>query len=95
MTTAVHGLFGSDLSRNWALSFMRAAFLPVLAVLVLFGWDLSGVEALQVDQRAIYERFGSPAAYSARVCTSTRPGRSVTCVRLSRRCRRSRPFRLG
>ncbi len=62
MTTAVRDLFGIDLSRSWALAFVRAAALPVAAVLAVFGWGLSGVEALNVDQRAVYERFGSPVA---------------------------------
>ncbi len=62
VTAAVRDLFGIDLSRSWAIAFMRAALAPVLAVLVLFGWALSGVEALRVDQRAVYERFGRPVA---------------------------------
>ena len=62
VTSAMQTLFGIDLGRSWALAFMRAALVPVLVVLVLFGWGLSGVEALGVDQRAIYERFGKPVA---------------------------------
>jgi regulator of protease activity HflC (stomatin/prohibitin superfamily) len=62
VTATMRDLFGIDLSRSWALAFMRAAFLPVLAALLLFGWGLSGVEALHVDQRAVYERFGKPVA---------------------------------
>ena len=54
--------FGLDLSRSWAIAFMRAALAPVLAVLVLFGWGLTGVRALRVDQRGIYERLGRPVA---------------------------------
>ncbi len=62
VAATVRDLFGIDLSRSWALAFVRAALAPVLAVLVLFGWGLSGIEALRVDQRAIYERFGRPVA---------------------------------
>ncbi len=62
VTAAMQTMFGIDLGRSWALAFMRAALVPVLAVLVLFGWGLSGVEALGVNQRAIYERFGKPVA---------------------------------
>ena len=58
----VRDWFGIDLSRSWAIAFVRAAAAPVLVVLVLFGWGLSGVEALRVDQRAIYERLGRPVA---------------------------------
>lgn len=62
VASTIRDVFGIDLSRSWALAFMHAAFLPVLAVLALFGWLLSGVDALHVDQRAIYERFGTPVA---------------------------------
>ncbi len=62
VTATVRDLFGIDLSRSWALAFVRAALAPVLGVLVLFGWALSGVEALRLDQRAVYERFGRPVA---------------------------------
>ncbi len=62
VAAAVRDLFGIDLSRSWAIAFVRAALAPVLAVLVLFGWALSGVEALRVDQRGVYERFGRPVA---------------------------------
>ena len=60
--TAMRDWLGLDLSRSWALAFMRAAAAPVLAVLVLFGWGLTGIEALRVDQRAIYQRLGRPVA---------------------------------
>ncbi len=62
VAATVRDWFGIDLSRSWAIAFVRAAAAPVLAVLVLFGWALSGVEALRVDQRAIYERLGRPVA---------------------------------
>ncbi len=62
VAATVRDWFGIDLSRSWAIAFVRAAAAPVLAVLVLFGWTLSGVEALRVDQRAIYERLGRPIA---------------------------------
>lgn len=52
--------FGIDLSRSWALAFLLRALLPVAAGLCLFGWLLTGVTALGIDQRAVYERFGSP-----------------------------------
>ena len=62
MAATVRDWFGIDLSRSWAIAFVRAALAPVLTLLVLFGWSLSGVEALRVDQRAIYERLGRPVA---------------------------------
>lgn len=58
----VRNWFGIDLSRSWALAFMRGAAAPVAAVLTLFTWSLTGVSALRLDQRAIYERLGRPVA---------------------------------
>ncbi|WP_245641468.1 SPFH domain-containing protein [Paraburkholderia bannensis] len=54
--------YGIDLRQNWALqSFAR--LLPLtLGVMVLAGWLLGGVTILGPDQRAVYERFGAPAA---------------------------------
>ncbi len=57
---AMRDLFGIDLSYSCALAFVRAALVPVTAVLALIGWALSGVEALHLDQRGVYERFGQP-----------------------------------
>ncbi len=62
MGVAVRDQLGLDISRSWALGFMRAALAPVLTLLALLCWGLSGVDALRVDQRAIYERFGRPVA---------------------------------
>ncbi|MBV9753553.1 MAG: protease modulator HflK [Hyphomicrobiales bacterium] len=53
---------GIDLSRSWALHFLRSALLPVVLVLLLFAWALSGVTILAADQRGIYERLGRPVA---------------------------------
>lgn len=54
--------FGVDLSRSWALGFLLRASLPVALGLCLLGWLLTGLTALGIDQRAIYERFGGPVA---------------------------------
>jgi regulator of protease activity HflC (stomatin/prohibitin superfamily) len=53
---------GIDLSRSWALRFLRSALLPVGLLLLLFAWGLSGVTILAADQRGIYERLGRPVA---------------------------------
>jgi regulator of protease activity HflC (stomatin/prohibitin superfamily) len=53
---------GIDLSRSWALRFLRSALLPVVLLLLLFAWGLSGVTILGADQRGIYERLGRPVA---------------------------------
>ncbi|PPQ40823.1 SPFH domain-containing protein, partial [Rhodopila globiformis] len=51
---------GIDFARSWALAYVRAAFAPLLLVLVLVSWGLSGVALVPLDQRAVYERFGAP-----------------------------------
>lgn len=52
--------FGIDLRQVWAFTYMRRAFLPVLAVIALIGWALTGVREVPIDGRGIYERFGEP-----------------------------------
>ncbi len=54
--------FGIDLRQVWAFSFMRRAFAPVLILLMLVAWMLTGVSEVAVNGRGIYERFGKPAA---------------------------------
>ena len=61
-TVAVHQQFGIDLSRSWALAFVRRAALPVIAGMIVFAWLLTGVTALGLGQRAVYEEFGAPVA---------------------------------
>ncbi|MFY1665868.1 protease modulator HflK [Pseudomonas sp. Pseu.R1] len=56
----LHNRFGIDLRQVWAFTYMRRAFLPVLAVIVALGWLLSGVHEIPMQGRGIYERFGKP-----------------------------------
>ena len=56
----LHNRFGIDLRQIWAFTYMRRAFLPVLAVIVGLGWLLSGVHQIPMQGRGIYERFGKP-----------------------------------
>lgn len=56
----MHNRFGIDLRQIWAFSYMRRALLPVLAVVALSGWLLSGVYEIPLQGRGIYERFGKP-----------------------------------
>ena len=58
----LHDRFGIDLRQNWAFSFIRRRSLPVLGVIVLFGWILTGAREVPLSSREIYERFGKPAA---------------------------------
>jgi regulator of protease activity HflC (stomatin/prohibitin superfamily) len=60
--TAVKRQLGIDLSRSWALAFVRRATLPVGLGMVVFGWSMTGVTALSLNERAVYERFGVPVA---------------------------------
>ncbi|MCV4284685.1 protease modulator HflK [Pseudomonas capsici] len=57
----LHNRFGIDLRQIWALSYIRRAFLPVLAVIAALGWALTGVHEIPMQGRGIYERFGKPA----------------------------------
>ncbi|AMB86318.1 hypothetical protein AWM79_13800 [Pseudomonas agarici] len=56
----LHNRFGIDLRQIWAFSFMRRAFIPVLAVVMAVGWLLSGISEVPLQGRGIYERFGKP-----------------------------------
>lgn len=56
----LHQRFGIDLRQIWAFDFMRRASLPVLALVAVVGWLLTGVSEVALDKRGIYERFGNP-----------------------------------
>ena len=56
----MHNRFGIDLRQVWAFSYMRRALLPVLAVVALSGWLLTGIHEIPLQGRGIYERFGKP-----------------------------------
>ncbi|NBF00836.1 protease modulator HflK [Pseudomonas sp. Fl5BN2] len=56
----LHNRFGIDLRQIWAFAYMRRAFLPVLALVLLVGWLLTGVHEISLQNRGIYERFGKP-----------------------------------
>lgn len=60
LQTELHNRFGIDLRQIWAFTYMRRAFLPVLAVILGLGWLLSGVHEIPMQGRGIYERFGKP-----------------------------------
>lgn len=58
----IHQHFGIDLRQLWAFTVLKRAFLPVLAVMMLCGWLLTGFQQVSTTQRGIYERFGKPVA---------------------------------
>jgi regulator of protease activity HflC (stomatin/prohibitin superfamily) len=62
LNIAVRRQLGIDLSRSWAIGFIQKAALPVLLGIALLAWGVTGVTALRIDQRGIYERFGVPVA---------------------------------
>jgi len=62
VSTAVKSSFGIDLSRSWALSFVRQAAVPIGLGMVFFAWCVTGITALGLNERAVYERFGVPVA---------------------------------
>lgn len=62
LNAGVQQQFGIDLSRSWAMAFLLRASLPMILGLCVLGWLLSGLTALGINQRAVYERFGVPVA---------------------------------
>lgn len=60
LAAPVRAHLGIDFSRSWALLFFRQAALPVIALLALCTWGISGIVLIGIDNRAIYERFGAP-----------------------------------
>ncbi|HEV3427277.1 MAG TPA: SPFH domain-containing protein [Paraburkholderia sp.] len=54
--------YGIDLRQNWALQSFARLLPGTLAAMLLAAWLLGGVTILGPDQRAVYERFGAPAA---------------------------------
>jgi regulator of protease activity HflC (stomatin/prohibitin superfamily) len=56
--TAVRQQFGIDLSRSWALAFVQRAMLPIALVMGILAWGVTGITALGLNERAVYERFG-------------------------------------
>jgi regulator of protease activity HflC (stomatin/prohibitin superfamily) len=57
---AITKQWGIDLSRSWALGFVGRALVPVGLLLALLAWGLTGLVALPLDQRAVYEQLGRP-----------------------------------
>jgi regulator of protease activity HflC (stomatin/prohibitin superfamily) len=60
--TAVRQQFGIDLSRSWALAFVQRASLPIVLGMGVMAWAVTGITALSLNERAVYERLGVPVA---------------------------------
>ena len=53
---------GIDVTQSWAVGYVRVALPPVLLVLLVLAWGLTGVTRIGVAERGVYERFGAPVA---------------------------------
>jgi regulator of protease activity HflC (stomatin/prohibitin superfamily) len=62
MARRMRSQMGIDFTRSWAVAYARTAAAPVLLVLLIFTWGLSGVTRINLDQRGSYERFGASVA---------------------------------
>ena len=62
LNTSIQRQFGIDLSRSWALAFIQRAIVPIVLAMGLMAWGVTGITALGLNERAVYERFGSPVA---------------------------------
>ena len=62
LTDALRENFGVDLSRLWAMRFLRAAAAPLLVGLLLVAWLTTGMTAMAPAERGVYERLGRAVA---------------------------------
>jgi regulator of protease activity HflC (stomatin/prohibitin superfamily) len=59
---AMRRQYGIDLRQNWVLRSAARLLPAALVSVVVLGWCLTSLSFLSPDQRAVYERFGEPAA---------------------------------
>jgi len=62
LQTELRTRHGIDLRQIWALTFIGKTFPTVAAGIVVVGWLLTGLNAVPMTGRGIYERFGKPIA---------------------------------
>jgi regulator of protease activity HflC (stomatin/prohibitin superfamily) len=62
LNSTIQHQFGIDLSRSWAMAFIRRAIVPIVFGMAMMAWGVTGITALALNERAAYERFGSPVA---------------------------------
>jgi len=60
LNAALEQQVGIDLRRSWALAFAAQAAVPVAFGVAIVAWGVTGLTALRLDQRAVYERLGVP-----------------------------------
>ena len=62
MARRMRAQLGIDITRSWAVTYVRAALPPVLVGLLALAWGLTGVTRIGMTERGVYERFGAPVA---------------------------------
>jgi regulator of protease activity HflC (stomatin/prohibitin superfamily) len=62
MARRMRAQLGIDITRSWAVAYVRAALPPVLLGLLALTWGLTGVTRIGMTERGVYERFGAPVA---------------------------------
>ena len=62
MARRMRAQLGIDITRSWAVAYVRAALPPVLVGLLVLAWGLTGVTRIGMTERGVYERFGAPVA---------------------------------
>lgn len=62
LNAALERQVGIDLQRSWAIRFAARAAVPVAFGIAVLAWGVTGLTALRMDQRAVYERLGVPVA---------------------------------
>jgi regulator of protease activity HflC (stomatin/prohibitin superfamily) len=62
MARRMRAQLGIDITRSWAVGYVRATLPPVLLGLLALTWGLTGVTRIGMTERGVYERFGAPVA---------------------------------
>ncbi|VEB96095.1 FtsH protease regulator HflK [Cedecea lapagei] len=58
----LHQRFGIDLRQVWAFTVLKRAFIPMVAIMLICGWLLTGLQQISATERGVYERFGRSVA---------------------------------
>lgn len=58
----LHQRFGIDLRQVWAFTVLKRAFIPMVTLMLICGWLLTGLQQISATERGVYERFGRSVA---------------------------------